>query len=261
VPDMVALCTDAGVIGADFYVMDRIDGTIPRKDMPPGTALSATQARQLCIASLDKLVALHAIDVRGTPLETFGKGAGYVRRQIDGWCERFARVPTWNVMKLRRVQDWLRANMPDDVGTGIVHNDWRFDNLVLATEDPTRIVGVLDWELATLGDPLMELGTVVAFWIEASDGPIAQAMRPQPTHLPGMFTRREVIEHYLERSGRTCERWTFYEVYGLFRLAAIMQQIYFRYHAGQTRNPKFRNFWIMINYLGWRCMRLIRATR
>ena len=260
VPNMVGFCSDVSVIGSEFYVMDRIAGIIPRKNLPPGMTLSPAQTRQLCRNMLDRLIALHRVDVRATPLEKLGKGSGYVQRQIDGWNARWAKVPTWNVLKFQDVQDWLKANMPNDVANGVIHNDWRFDNLVLSAEDPTQIIGVLDWEMATLGDPLMELGCVIAYWNEAGDDRIAQFMRRQPTHLPGMFTRREVVDYYLEHSGLKCDNWAFYEAYGLFRLAVIIQQIYYRYHHRQTHNPAFKPFWIMANYLGWRARRVIKKA-
>lgn len=261
VPNMVAFCTDEAVIGSEFYVMDRVAGVIPRKNLPKGLTLSEDQCAQLCRNMLDRLIALHRVDISGTALEKLGKGNGYVQRQIDGWCARWAKVPTWNVLKFNDVQAWLKANTPDDVANGVIHNDWRFDNLVLSAEDPTQIIGVLDWEMATLGDPLMELGCVIAYWNEASDDRIAQFMRRQPTHLPGMFTRQQVVDYYLEKSGLQCDNWAFYEAYGLFRLAVIIQQIYYRYHHKQTTNPAFKYFWVMANYLGLRARRVIRRAR
>jgi aminoglycoside phosphotransferase (APT) family kinase protein len=261
VPDMVALCKDAAVIGADFYVMDRIDGIIPRANLPRDLQVDATQVRQLCTNVLDKLIELHRVDYRAAGLESLGKGAGYARRQVEGWSERYLKAKTWNVPGFRRVREWLAANIPDDVATCVIHNDWRFDNVVLAPDDPTRVIGVLDWEMATLGDPLMDLGSALAYWVQADDGRLMRSTRRQPTHLPGMLTRREVVAYYLERSGLATPNWTFYEVFGLFRLAAIIQQIYFRYHHGQTRNPAFKRFWLLVNYFDFRCRRLLRDAR
>jgi aminoglycoside phosphotransferase (APT) family kinase protein len=141
----------------------------------------------------------------------------------------------------------------------VIHNDWRFDNVVLDPADPTRVIGVLDWEMATLGDPLMDLGSALAYWVQADDGAFMRSTRRQPTHLPGMMTRREVVEYYLQRSGLSTPNWKFYEVFGLFRLAAIIQQIYYRYHHGQTRNPAFRRFWLLVHYFDHRCRKLLRT--
>ena len=259
VPAMVALCKDPAVIGAEFYVMERIDGLIPRARLPRGVQLDAAQTRVLCTNVIDKLIELHRVDPRAAGLEGLGKGAGYARRQVEGWSERYVKARTWNVPSFRRVREWLQANVPDDVATCVIHNDWRFDNVVLAAGDPTRVIGVLDWEMATLGDPLMDLGSALAYWVQADDGALMRSTRRQPTHLPGMLTRREVVEYYLERSGLRPADWRFYEVFGLFRLAAIIQQIYYRYHHGQTRNPAFKRFWILVNYFDFRCRRLLRA--
>jgi aminoglycoside phosphotransferase (APT) family kinase protein len=258
VPAMVGLCQDASVIGADFYVMERIPGVILRARLPDGVRLEPAATRRLCLSVLDRLVELHAVDAAAAGLESLGRGAGYVRRQVEGWSERYERARTWNVGSFRRVRDWLKANAPDDVATCVIHNDWRFDNVVLSADDPTRVVGVLDWEMATIGDPLMDLGGALAYWVQADDPPLLRATRRQPTHLPGMLTRREVVEYYLACTGRTAAHWTFYEVFGVFRLAVIAQQIYYRYHHRQTRNAAFRWFWFLVDYLDWRCRGLIR---
>lgn len=257
VPRVVGLCQDAGVIGCDFYVMERIDGLIPRARLPEAAGLSGGDVRRLCTNFIDKLVELHGIDPRATGLEPLARGPGYVRRQVEGWSDRYEKARTWNVPSFSRVRAWLRANAPDDVGACLIHNDWRLDNVVLAPADPTRIVGVLDWEMATIGDPLMDLGSALAYWVHADDPWIMRATRRQPTDTPGMLRREEIVAHYLGRTGLEPANWTFYEVFGLFRLAAIAQQIYFRYHHGQSRNPAFRHFWALVGYFDWRCRRLI----
>ncbi|NKF23941.1 phosphotransferase family protein [Solimonas marina] len=258
VADMVAICRDESVIGCEFYVMDRIEGLIPRKNLPRGVTLTLEQTRQMCINAIDKLVELHRVDWRAAGLETLGKGEGYARRQIAGWSDRWNKAHTWNVMCGRDVVRWLQTNVPDDIATCVIHNDWRFDNLIFAPDDPTRVIGVLDWEMATLGDPLMELGSALAYWAQADDDRFILSTRRQPTHLPGMLTRREVVAYYCQQMGYAPKNWTFYEVYGLFRLAGIIQQIYYRYHHKQTRNPAFARFWLLSNYLIWRCRRAIR---
>jgi len=257
VPEMIAFCDDPAVIGCDFYVMRRIPGLIPRARLPEGLVLPPQAARALCLSFVDRLVQLHGVDARAAGLESLGKGAGYARRQIEGWTDRYGAARTWNVPRFRNVIAWLRSNAPDDVATCIIHNDFRLDNVVLDPEDPTRIAGVLDWEMATLGDPLMDLGNSLAYWVEAGDDAVTRATRRQPTNLPGMLTRREVVAAYFDKSGLAPRDTTFYEVYGLFRLAAIAQQIYFRYHRRETRNPAFKRFWLMVHYLAWRCARLI----
>jgi aminoglycoside phosphotransferase (APT) family kinase protein len=240
--------------------MRRLPGLILRGNLPRGMQLDASAARRLCLAMLDRLAELHQVDPRAVGLESLGKGPGYARRQVEGWSERYRRARTWNVPRFEKVMAWLRERTPEDVRTCVVHNDYRFDNLVLDEHDPARILGVLDWEMATLGDPLMDLGNSLAYWVQADDDFVMRSVRRQPTHLPGMLTRREVVDYYCERSGLRPASWAFYEVYGLFRLAVIAQQIYYRYFHRQTRNPAFRRFWLIEHYLEWRCRRVIRGA-
>jgi aminoglycoside phosphotransferase (APT) family kinase protein len=260
VPTMVGLCRDATVLGTDFYVMERIDGLILRSRLPEGVRLGPGEARRLCTALFDKLLELHAVDAHAARLDALGKGPGYPRRQVEGWSDRYRKARTWNVPSFAYVMGWLAERVPADVATCVIHNDWRLDNVVLDPADPTRIVGVLDWEMATVGDPLMDLGGALAYWVQAGDPLLTRLTRRQPSDLPGMLTREEIVARYLERSGLRPASWTFYEVFGLFRLAGIVQQIYWRYHHGQTRNPRFRRFWVLVNYLHWRCRRIIRRS-
>ncbi|HUP49185.1 MAG TPA: phosphotransferase family protein [Thermoanaerobaculia bacterium] len=257
VPRMIAHCDDPSVIGVEFYVMQRLEGIIPGREL--GVDLPPDEVRRLCHRFLDILVALHQVDYAAAGLEHLGKGAGYTRRQVEGWSERYRRARTWNVPRGAKVMRWLAENIPSTERICVTHNDFRFDNIVLDRDEPARIIGVLDWELAALGDPWMDLGNALAYWVEAGDDFMARSTRRQPTHLPGMLTRREVIDYYAAKSGGPPESSLFYEVFGLFRLSGIAQQIYYRYHHRETRNPAFRNFWLMVNYLHWRCRRLLRA--
>ena len=258
VPDIVALCTDAAVIGGDFYVMERIPGVVPRGSMPPEVDTAPAAMRALGERYVDLLVELHSVDPEAAGLADLGRGPGYVGRQVAGWSERYRRARTWNVPSFERVMAWLDAKQPQDVGACVIHNDFRLDNLVLDPTEPARVRGVLDWELATVGDPLMDLGSSLAYWVEAGDGGVKRSFRRQPSHLPGMPTRAELVARYCERTGQSAERWPFYEVFGLFRLAVIAQQIYYRYHHRETRNPAFRNFWIAAHLLERGCRAAMR---
>ena len=260
VPDSVGHCDDESLIGSEFYVMHRIAGIIPRKHMPRGLSLSTEQTRQLCTHVWNKLIELHQVDLQASGLQALSKGEGYTRRQLDGWSQRFDKAKTWNVSSFRKVRNWLDKHCPADVKLCMIHNDWRLDNVVLNPENPTEVIGVLDWELATVGDPLMDLGSALAYWVQADDNFLMKMLQRQPSSLPGMMTRQEIVQHYLKHSGISTPNWTFYEVFGLFRLAVIAQQIYYRYHHNQTRNPAFKNFWIMVNYFDWRCKALIRKS-
>jgi len=264
VPAMVALCEDESVIGCEFYVMERIDGIIPRRDFPPGVSLDEEQVRALCTNALDVLIDLHRIDVDATPLAPMNKGEGYVERQISGWSKRFRNAHTEDIGTKHHEQGetvmaWLAEHQPQDVGSCLIHNDFRFDNLVLSSEDPTQPVGVLDWEMATVGDPLMDLGGTLAYWVQNSDDEFFRMFRRQPTNLPGMLSREEVVGYYCDRMGYslTPEQWRFYEVYGLFRLGVIAQQIYYRYFHGQTSNEAYAVFGPAARHLEERCNAII----
>jgi aminoglycoside phosphotransferase (APT) family kinase protein len=258
VPEMVAHCNDTGLIGSEFYVMERIVGTIPGHSAL-GVDLTPEQTRQLCFTLIDTLVDLHQVDAAQAGLTDLGRGEGYVERQVTGWSARYRKAKTWNVPSYERVMAWLAANQPQDVRTCVIHNDFRLDNVVLAPDDPLKVVGVLDWELATLGDPLMDLGGALAYWVQADDDWAFRRFRLQPSDAPGMITRDEIVQYYTERSGLKPENWAFYEVFGLFRLAVIAQQIYYRYHHKQTRNPRFKRFWVPVNLLERRCRRIMRG--
>ena len=257
VPEMLALCTDEAVLGCDFYVMQRIEGIIPRANLPKEINFGQTEVRQLCSNVLDALIDLHQVDYHGTALETLGKGDGYCQRQVEGWDKRYEKARTLNVPSFKLVRRWLKNNIPADSKTCVIHNDWRFDNVVLDPKNPTQVIGVLDWEMATLGDPLMDLGSALAYWVQANDNVILRTMRRQPTHLNGMMTRKEVVAYYLNKTRMHTSNWTFYEVFGMFRLAVIAQQIYYRYYHKQTSNPAFKNFWLIIHALHVRCLKLI----
>jgi len=179
VPEMLAYCEDENVLGTEFYVMEKLTGIIPRKNLPRNLSVTPQQTKQLCENVLNSLVDLHQVDYQKAGLDHLGKGAGYTERQISGWSERFAKAKTWNVPSGKFVMKWLAQNMPTEERICITHNDFRFDNVVLDPNDYTKILGVLDWELATLGDPLMDLGNTLAYWVEKDDDFLSQSTRRQ----------------------------------------------------------------------------------
>ena len=266
VPRMVGYCRDESVIGSEFYVMEKLDGTILRRDLP--WPLGAEQASALCAAALDVLVDLHSVDVEASPeLARLGRGEGYVARQVSGWVGRFARARTDDTGDWSDVIAWIEQHQPPDVGQRLIHNDFRFDNMVLSVEESgagrdLRIIGVLDWEMATVGDPLMDLGGMLAYWVEAGDDEFFQMFRRQPTTAPGMWTRGEIVERYSARMGFdvTPEQWRFYEVFGLFRLAVIAQQIWYRFYHRQTTNEAYAVFGPAVGYLETRCRQLVSGA-
>ena len=237
VPKMIALCQDQSVMGSDFYVMEYVEGQIFRRDIPEG--ITSSDVSVMADSLINGLVQLHAVD--SSILAELNKGNGYVQRQVDGWSKRYRNALTDDVPTAEKLMAWLSANQPNDIDSCIIHGDWRIDNVVFDLEN-ARIKGVLDWELATVGDPLMDLGSALAYWIDRDDERAFASLRRQPSHLPGMPTRDEFVQRYLELSGRKCDDFTFYEVFGLFRLAVIIQQIWARFRLGQTTNPAFAGF-------------------
>ncbi|KTC34051.1 aminoglycoside phosphotransferase [Pseudomonas sp. ABAC21] len=248
-PKAYVHCTDESVIGAEFYVMERVNGIILRSDLPPELGLDASRTEALCKSFIDKFVELHRVDYSACGLADLGKPEGYVQRQIRGWSERYEKALTPDAPTWEAVRAWLNDKMPaDHPASSIVHNDYRFDNVILDPRNPMQIIGVLDWELTTLGDPLMDLGNTLAYWIEAADPAPVQLMRRQPSNAPGMLTRREFVDYYAERAGIQIDNFDFYYTYGLFRLAGIVQQIYYRFFHGQTQDKRFAQF-IQMNKL------------
>lgn len=257
VPKMLGLCTDTSVLGCDFYVMQRIEGIIPRSNLPKDLNFGETEVHTLCKHVIDALINLHQVDYTNTPLEDMGRGTGYCQRQVSGWDARFVKAKTANVPGFKLIRAWLKRNTPKDIKTCVIHNDWRFDNVILDPKNPTEVIGILDWEMATLGDPLMDLGSALAYWVQADDNVIVRQMRRQPTHLKGMMTREQVVAYYLDKMGLSINNWAFYDVFGLFRLAGIIQQIYYRYYHKQTDNPAFKQFWILVHVIRLMCIKRI----
>lgn len=260
VPEILTQCRDHEVMGCDFYVMQRLVGIIPRQNLPKEMNLSEEGVRGMCLSVIDKLIELHQVDYQKAGLESLGKGSGYVKRQIEGWSDRYQKAMTDDATSFADVMDWLKSHMPEDISTCIIHNDFRLDNVVLSPDDSLNVIGVLDWEMATLGDPLMDLGNSLAYWVQADDEPQFQMMRRQPTHEKGMLSRNEVVAYYLEKTGFKINSFDFYEIYGLFRLAVIIQQIYYRFYHGHTKDQRFASFSHVARYLEKRCLRLISES-
>lgn len=239
-PRPIHFCEDESIIGAAFYVVERIRGIILRRDYPPELAATPALVRAQQHALIDTLARLHAIDHRAHGLAEFGKPDGYGRRQVDGWTARYASALTGDAADASDVASWLASALPaDNVQASLIHNDYKLDNVVFDAAAPERLIGVLDWEMATIGDPWMDLGCSLAYWIEAGDPPELLATRMLPTQLPGSMSRAEVIQRYAQARAWPEPDFRFYRVFGLFRLAVIVQQIYYRFFHGQTRDPRF----------------------
>jgi len=239
VPRPLSYCDDDSVLGAPFYLMERVPGVILRKSPQPELGLVAAKMPALCAALCDTLCELHALDWAKAGLSELGRPEGYVERQVSGWSKRYRDAQTDEVPVVSEVMDWLARHIPASPPATLVHNDFKFDNVILDPGDLTRVVAVLDWEMATIGDPLMDLGTTLCYWVEAADPPELIAARFGPTTLPGSYTRAELCARYAERSGRDLTHIVFYYCFGLFKTAVVVQQIYYRYKQGLTRDPRF----------------------
>ncbi len=251
VPKTLYYTDDNAVIGAEFYVMERVEGHLIHTKIPKEWQWGEDQTRKLCLAFFDKLIELHKVDYKAIGLENFGRPTGYVERQILGWNRRYEKAMTPDVDAFEDVRDWLDAKRPkSEKGAGLLHGDFRIDNLILDKADPTKINAILDWEISALGDPLMDLGNTLAYWIEADDPPAIQALTRQPSAAPGMLSRKEILSYYGQKTGTDIRDFNFYYVYGVFRLAVILQQIYYRYYHGQTKDERFKPYGMLVNVLG-----------
>jgi aminoglycoside phosphotransferase (APT) family kinase protein len=242
-PRPLAACDDASLIGTPFYVMDRVRGVILRARVPSGLALDEDTMRRVSAAAIDTLAEIHGIDWRAAGLGDLGKPEGYVERQVTGWAERYRKAQTDEVSQMEELARWLaerRPAEPGDAGATLVHNDFKYDNLVL-DEGVSRVEAVLDWEMATIGDPLMDLGTTLGYWIEASDPPVFQVMVFGPTNVPGNLTRAEIVRRYAAKTGRAIDEAgaLYYYAFALYKLAVVAQQLYRRYKDGLTKEERY----------------------
>src|SRR6185295_4756880 len=261
-PRALLHCDDPQVIGAPFYVMERVRGIVLRhQKAPPGIDLSPNRMRAISEAAVDGLADLHAVDYEAVGLGDLGHPEGYVSRQVEGWTSRWQAARTDDVPDLDRAAAWLAANRPPEHGAALLHNDYKYDNLVLHPEELTRIVAVLDWEMSTVGDPLMDLGSSLGYWMDPDDAPELLLLPAGPTTLPGNLRRAEVVHRYSNRSGRDVSNILFYYVYGLFKIAVIAQQIYYRYRQGLTRDERFASMIGAVRILGRTAAQAIERGR
>jgi len=239
-PRPLFYCQDLKVLGAPFYGMERVGGVILRPRMAEEMIPTPRRMAEIADELIDTLAELHGVDYQAAGLEDLGRPEGYVQRQVEGWARRYQSAKTDQLPEMEKVVAWLSENQPErEEGAALIHNDFKYDNVVLDPEDGRRIVAVLDWEMATIGDPLMDLGTSLGYWLEPEDPPEMLALNLSPTVLPGNPTRGAVVEKYAAASGRSVEDVLFYYVYGVFKIAVIIQQIYTRYKLGHTQDPRF----------------------
>ena len=249
-PRPVAYCADEKVIGAEFYLMERKRGLILRGGVPESLEKSAELREPVCKAFIRNLADLHAIDFEAAGLGDFGKPEGYTQRQVVGWSQRYFNAKTDEWDELEEAIFWLNNNVPDDDAASLVHNDYKFDNVMLDPEDLTRIVGVLDWEMATIGSPMMDLGTTLGYWMSPDNGADLMSMPFNPKVLMDAVTRLDLAEMYSEVSGRDISNVAYYYVFGTVKIAVIAQQIYFRFVRGYTSDERFARFNRFVQSLG-----------
>jgi aminoglycoside phosphotransferase (APT) family kinase protein len=254
-PRPMAYCEDLAVIGAPFYVMERKRGLILRgTSLPPDVSLPGEEVRRIGESLADTLAELHAIDYRAAGLSELGKPDGYVRRQVEGWAKRYGDAKTDEIPSVEESAKWLLARIPTESGAALIHNDFKHDNVVLDPKEPSRVVAVLDWEMSTIGDPLMDLGTALGYWVEERDSDELKMIAFGPTMLAGSLTRRELAERYASRAGRRIDNLLFYYCFALFKTAVVAQQIYARYKQGLTHDERFAMMIIGVKILADRAV-------
>ena len=247
-PRPYLLCEDPDVIGSVFYAMERRRGMVVRAEEPPVLA-NPPARRRVSEAMIDTLADLHAIDVSAQGLSALGKPAGFVERQVRGWSDRWHRCRTTPLPDMDALAAWLREHLPaDPARASVVHGDFKLDNVMIDPDDVGRIVAVLDWEMSALGDPLVDVGIVLAYWSPTAPPEQRDALTTI-THRPGYFSPQEVVERYAVRSGRDVSAIRYYEIFAVFKIAVVIQQIYYRYVQGQTTDHRFATFDARVAYL------------
>jgi aminoglycoside phosphotransferase (APT) family kinase protein len=248
-PNVLFYCDDESILGAPFYLMEPIHGAILRRDPPPGLDFPPEKARRLSESLVENLALLHSLDYAAIGLADLGKPQGYLERQVRGWIERYHSSKTHDYPEVEKISEWMRTHTPSTGGASLIHNDYKYDNVVLNPGDITKIIGILDWEMCTIGDPLSDLGTALAYWVDADDPDQLQESRSGPTSQPCSFTRAELVEYYVQQTGRDVSQMSFFLALARFKLAVIVQQIYYRYQLGLTRDERFASMPGRINVL------------
>ena len=239
VPTPLLFCEDESIIGREFYIMERLKGVILRSTMPKEMYPAPDLMRGIGTSLINTLVELHDVDYKAAGLGELGRPEGYNERQVRGWTKRYYNSQTDDVKEMVAVSEWLAKNLLPESDTALIHNDYKYDNVILDEKDWTKIIGILDWEMATIGDPLMDLGTSLCYWTNPNDPDWVQQLSLSPTTIPGNPSREEVANLYAAASGRDISNIVFYYVFGLFKIAVVVQQIYKRYKTGHSTNPKF----------------------
>ena len=241
VPKMFGFCDDERILGSDFYIMEKMEGIILNFKEAKTRNIVANDYKTIANSWLNTLVELHNVDYHNIGLGDLGKPEGYVERQVKNWGKQYLKAKTDEVPEAEMVMQWMKENQPKKYDHCLIHNDFKYDNVVFKNNNWKDISAVLDWEMATLGDPLMDLGTSLGYWTIATDHDFVKQGIPSPTIFEGNPIRSEIANLYAEKSGKNIDNVVFYYVFGLFKIAVIAQQIYFRYNKGWTTDPRFAN--------------------
>lgn len=241
VPKPYVFCEDESIIGAPFYVMERKRGIVLNDAFPNDADATEKMGEDISRAFIDTLVKLHDVDYKKAGLESFGYPEGFLERQVQGWTKRFLRVKTDETPRFDEISKWLVDNIPKSQYVSVIHNDYKLNNMLL-TPDYKEVVAVFDWEMATIADPLFDLGITLGYWVQNDDPEFLKQVLPTVTYLPGFYSRRQLIELYANKTNRDVEDIHYYIVFAYFKLAGILQQIYYRYKMGQTQDERFSSF-------------------
>ncbi|MDX1701592.1 MAG: phosphotransferase family protein [Melioribacteraceae bacterium] len=239
IPTAYVYSEDESIIGSPFYLMERVHGIILTYGEAKKRNLPASDFKLIASQWLDTLIELHSVDYDDIGLSDLGRPEGYVSRQVYNWGKQYIKAATTEIPEAMKIVKWMEENQPKEYDHCLIHNDFKYDNIVFKDESWSEVTAVLDWEMCTLGDPLMDLGTSIAYWTMKSDGPVMMEGIPSPTVFDGNPGRNEIVNMYAKISGRDIRHLVFYYVYGLFKIAVIAQQIFYRYSKGLTKNEKF----------------------
>ena len=260
-PKPLLYTEDEAIIGAPFYIMERVQGVILRKSTGLAAELGEEKISAIASSLIETMAELHGLDYNEIGLGELGRPNGYAERQVVGWTKRYFKSKTDDFPEMEKVAEWLNQNIPAKSFDSLVHNDFKHDNVVLDPDDLTKVKAILDWEMCTLGDPFMDLGTTLGYWPNKNDPPLLKMALTFPSALPGNPSRAEFVEQYIKASGRQPENIVFYYAFGLFKIAVIIQQIYYRYKKGLTQDKRFAHFNHLVDGMGKMALRAIEKNR
>ncbi|GAC1633627.1 MAG: phosphotransferase family protein [Ktedonobacteraceae bacterium] len=260
-PMPYVFCNDLNIMGVPFYVMERKRGVVLNDSFPPNVTPSEEIGRAISITTVDTLVRIHAIDWQGAGLGILGHPEGFLGRQVKGWIERYARAKTDEIPQVEPLTRWLTEHTPPSPAPTLIHNDFKLNNLLFSPEDVTQPTAVLDWEMATIGDPLFDLAVSLCYWVQTNDPEDMKVVLPTVTTSPGFLTREQFIEEYARKSGRDISSMQFYMAFSYFKLAVILQQIYARWKRGQTQDARFAFFGSRVHTLVLHAAHLIEINK